>query len=72
MKLNRFFFTMNCNCNNAPGKCPLQSHPGYAFSYGVKDLHTGDVKSQWESRDEGMVKGHYSVLEPDGSIRSGK
>lgn len=48
----------------------LKAHPGYAFSYGVKDLHTGDVKSQWESRDEGIVKGHYSVLEPDGSIRS--
>lgn len=48
----------------------LKGHPGYAFSYGVKDLHTGDVKSQWESRDEGIVKGHYSVLEPDGSIRS--
>lgn len=47
-----------------------KAHPGYAFSYGVKDLHTGDVKSQWESRDEGIVKGHYSVLEPDGSIRS--
>ncbi|XP_031619894.1 uncharacterized protein LOC116338635 [Contarinia nasturtii] len=49
---------------------PEWAHPGYAFSYGVKDLHTGDVKSQWESRDEGIVKGHYSVLEPDGSIRS--
>lgn len=48
----------------------VQAHPGYAFSYGVKDLHTGDVKSQWESRDDGIVKGHYSVLEPDGSIRS--
>lgn len=36
----------------------------------MKDLHTGDVKSQWESRDDGVVKGHYSVLEPDGSIRS--
>lgn len=49
---------------------PGWGNPGYAFSYGVKDLHTGDVKSQWESRDEGIVKGHYSVLEPDGSIRS--
>ncbi|EDV97984.1 GH17179 [Drosophila grimshawi] len=45
-------------------------HPEYAFSYGVKDLHTGDVKSQWESRDGDGVKGHYSVLEPDGSIRT--
>lgn len=48
----------------------FQFHPAYAFSYGVKDLHTGDVKSQWESRNEDGVKGHYSVLEPDGSIRS--
>ncbi|XP_036670654.3 uncharacterized protein Cpr76Bc [Drosophila suzukii] len=49
---------------------PQYEHPGYAFSYGVKDLHTGDVKSQWESRDEDGVKGHYSILEPDGSIRT--
>lgn len=48
----------------------MQQNPAYAFSYGVKDLHTGDVKSQWESRDDGVVKGHYSVLEPDGSIRT--
>ncbi|KAH8259568.1 hypothetical protein KR026_006784, partial [Drosophila bipectinata] len=49
---------------------PQYEHPGYAFSYGVKDLHTGDVKSQWESRDGDGVKGHYSILEPDGSIRT--
>lgn len=33
-------------------------------------MHTGDVKSQWESREGDGVKGHYSVLEPDGSIRT--
>ncbi|XP_073841454.1 cuticular protein 76Bc [Musca autumnalis] len=49
---------------------PQFVHPEYAFSYGVKDLHTGDVKSQWESREGDGVKGHYSVLEPDGSIRT--
>lgn len=32
-------------------------------------MNTGDVKSQWESRDNGVIKGHYSVVEPDGSIR---
>uniref|UniRef100_A0A1I8NVT2 Uncharacterized protein n=1 Tax=Stomoxys calcitrans TaxID=35570 RepID=A0A1I8NVT2_STOCA len=47
-----------------------EEHPEYAFSYGVKDLHTGDVKSQWESREGDAIKGHYSVLEPDGSIRT--
>lgn len=28
------------------------------------------MKSQWESRDGNGVKGHYSILEPDGSIRT--
>nr|XP_014095095.1 uncharacterized protein LOC106620942 isoform X2 [Bactrocera oleae] len=49
---------------------PEFEHPEYAFSYGVKDLHTGDVKSQWESREGDSIKGHYSILEPDGSIRT--
>ncbi|KAL9903464.1 cuticular protein 76Bc isoform 2-T2 [Glossina fuscipes fuscipes] len=48
----------------------FEHHPQYAFSYGVKDLNTGDVKSQWESREGDTIKGHYSVLEPDGSIRT--
>lgn len=42
----------------------------YSFSYGVKDLHTGDVKHQWEKKDGKTVVGHYSVLEADGSIRT--
>jgi hypothetical protein len=36
----------------------------------VKDYHTGDLKSQWEHRDGDKVKGSYSVLEPDGSVRT--
>lgn len=43
-------------------------HPSYSFSYGVKDQHSGDVKSQWETRDNGIIKGHYSVVEPDGLL----
>ena len=38
----------------------FQAHPSYSFSYGVKDNHSGDVKSQWETRDNGVIKGHYS------------
>lgn len=30
---------------------------------------TGDQKSQHEVRDGGVVKGSYSVVEPDGSVR---
>ena len=45
-------------------------HPKYAFDYSVHDPHTGDVKSQWETRDGDTVRGQYSVLEPDGTLRT--
>lgn len=48
----------------------LQSHPQYAFEYGVADHSTGDIKSQHEVRDGGVVKGQYSLVEPDGSVRT--
>ena len=35
----------------------------------MKDAHTGDVKNQWETRDGDVVKGSYSLVEPDGTIR---
>ncbi|XP_026739999.1 cuticle protein 21-like [Trichoplusia ni] len=44
--------------------------PKYAFNYGVADPSTGDVKSQHETRDGDVVKGQYSLVEPDGSIRT--
>ncbi|XP_059620354.1 cleavage and polyadenylation specificity factor subunit 6-like [Phlebotomus argentipes] len=44
--------------------------PKYAFKYGVNDFHTGDVKSQHETRDGDVVKGQYSLVEPDGSVRT--
>ncbi|KAJ8941010.1 hypothetical protein NQ318_006439 [Aromia moschata] len=44
--------------------------PKYTFKYGVKDYHTGDIKSQQESRDGDVVKGQYSLVEPDGSVRT--
>lgn len=69
----------------------MQAPPKYAFKYGVNDYHTGDVKSQHETRDGDVVKGktleymryylyiiqlapilpgQYSLVEPDGSIRT--
>ncbi|CAH0726171.1 unnamed protein product, partial [Brenthis ino] len=41
-----------------------------SFSYGVTDLHTGDVKSQHETRVGDNVVGQYSLLESDGSRRT--
>jgi len=46
------------------------AHPKYAYKYGVNDYHTGDVKSQHETRDGDVVKGSYSLVEPDGTIRT--
>uniref|UniRef100_A0A336M0P1 CSON007040 protein n=1 Tax=Culicoides sonorensis TaxID=179676 RepID=A0A336M0P1_CULSO len=46
------------------------AYPKYSFNYGIKDPHTGDVKSQHEVRDGDVVKGQYSLVEPDGSVRT--
>ncbi|XP_018323700.1 adult-specific cuticular protein ACP-20-like [Agrilus planipennis] len=41
----------------------------YHFSYGVHDPHTKDHKSQHEERNGHVVKGAYSLDEPDGTKR---
>ncbi|XP_026473038.1 cuticle protein 7-like [Ctenocephalides felis] len=46
------------------------AYPKYSFNYGVKDEHTGDHKTQTEERDGDVVKGSYSLVEPDGSVRT--
>ncbi|KAK9509437.1 hypothetical protein O3M35_006754 [Rhynocoris fuscipes] len=47
----------------------VDAHPAYQFEYSVHDAHTGDVKEQSEHRDGDVVKGSYSLVEPDGSKR---
>lgn len=47
----------------------IQAYPKYSFNYGIKDPHTGDIKSQAEERDGDVVKGQYSLVEADGSVR---
>ncbi|CAG9837295.1 unnamed protein product [Diabrotica balteata] len=41
----------------------------YDFAYDVNDPHTGDSKSQHESRHGDFVHGSYSLLESDGTKR---
>lgn len=41
-----------------------------SFSYGVHDPHTGDVKSQHETRHGDSVVGQYSLVDPDGTKRT--
>jgi hypothetical protein len=44
--------------------------PKYAFDYSVLDPHTGDAKSQWETLSGGTVRGQYTLVEPDGTLRT--
>ncbi|XP_013187594.2 cuticle protein 19 [Amyelois transitella] len=53
-----------------PAHTDYVEQPKYAFNYGVADHTTGDVKSQHETRDGDVVKGQYSLVEPDGSVRT--
>lgn len=46
------------------------AYPKYQYEYKVEDPHTGDNKFQHEYRDGDVVKGVYSLLEADGSIRT--
>ncbi|XP_044313743.1 mucin-12 [Drosophila rhopaloa] len=50
----------------------FDAHPRYAFEYAVNDPHTGDNKHQKEERDGDVVKGEYSLVEPDGNVRTVK
>lgn len=45
-------------------------NPQYSFHYEVADSITGDQKSQSETREGDVVKGHYSLVEPDGTRRT--
>lgn len=45
------------------------ARPRYEFDYGVSDGHTGDNKQQSEIRRDDVVKGEYSLNEPDGTVR---
>lgn len=46
------------------------AYPQYQFAYTVQDALTGDSKAQEETRDGGVVKGSYSLIEPDGVRRT--
>ncbi|CAG9839001.1 unnamed protein product [Diabrotica balteata] len=44
--------------------------PKYEFKYGIEDPNTGDTKNQYEVRDGDVVKGQYSLVDADGSLRT--
>jgi len=54
----------------APSYVYPDAYPHYSFAYSVQDTLTGDSKTQHETRDGGVVKGSYSLVEPDGTTRT--
>ncbi|XP_037959025.1 cuticle protein 8-like [Teleopsis dalmanni] len=42
----------------------------YEYSYSVNDESTGDIKSHKETRDGYLVRGVYSLIDPDGFKRT--
>ena len=46
------------------------AEPKYSFEYSVHDPHTGDIKSQKEERQGDKTQGFYTLVEPDGSLRT--
>ncbi|XP_021189006.3 uncharacterized protein LOC110375277 [Helicoverpa armigera] len=45
------------------------TYPKYEFEYSVSDKKTGDHKHHHETRDGDRVRGEYSLVESDGSLR---
>ncbi|EDW38540.1 GL11959 [Drosophila persimilis] len=54
----------------APAPEPYDPEPKYSFGYDIHDGYTGDLKSQHETRHGDVVKGSYSVVDPDGTKRT--
>lgn len=56
----------NCMCK----ECLLfQAKPDYSFAYGVEDPLSGNYQNQREERDGDVVRGEYSVVDADGTMR---
>ncbi|XP_008187877.2 cuticle protein-like [Acyrthosiphon pisum] len=54
-----------------PGRPDIHYVPAsYAYKYGVHDPATGDIKHQSEERTGDVVRGQYSLVEPDGTVRT--
>lgn len=52
-----------------PPHLEYDPNSSYSYSYDVKDPVTGDIKGQSETRFGDVVRGSYSLVEPDGFKR---
>jgi len=49
---------------------PSDPNPQYNFSFDVKDDELTNYQNRQEERDNGVIKGSYSVVDPDGYVRT--
>ncbi|XP_038208932.1 cuticle protein 7-like [Zerene cesonia] len=63
------FVALVCALAVAHGSVVPADNEASSFEYGVADPNTGDYKNQVESRVGGVVRGQYSLIEPDGTKR---
>ncbi|CAG4943649.1 unnamed protein product [Colias eurytheme] len=63
------FVALLCAVAVAHGSVVPADNEASSFEYGVADPNTGDYKNQVESRVNGVVRGQYSLIEPDGTKR---
>ncbi|CAG7729636.1 unnamed protein product, partial [Allacma fusca] len=49
---------------------PFDPNPQYSYGYSVADALTGDSKTATETRNGDLVQGQYSLVEPDGAVRT--
>ncbi|XP_049942661.1 cuticle protein 19-like [Schistocerca serialis cubense] len=55
---------------NPRGAVDFVAKPDYSFAFGVEDPESGNAQAHEERRDGGVVKGQYTLLEPDGRTRT--
>ncbi|XP_050524872.1 larval cuticle protein A2B-like isoform X2 [Daktulosphaira vitifoliae] len=67
--LNYIFIYSTFNRNTMISSS-IKSPASYSYKYGVHDPSTGDIKHQSEERTGDVVRGQYSLVEPDGSVRT--
>jgi len=49
---------------------PFDPNPQYNYGYSIQDGLTGDQKQHQETRNGDAVQGQYSLVEPDGAVRT--
>ncbi|XP_057666235.1 pupal cuticle protein Edg-84A-like [Diorhabda carinulata] len=64
-----FLAVVNAGVLIPAGQAVVDNDHQYTFGYSVDDPYTGDSKSQVETKIGGVVKGQYSLNEPDGTRR---